>query len=245
MRNRFVFGNQVSASLAEGGGADREWLLTDGTGGYAMGTVAGLRTRRQHALLVTPDRKVALVTLDPVVTLTSGARVELAVHEWASGAIAPQGHQLLESFDLTDGVPRWRWRIGEVVVERELAMERGKAGVAVVHRVLAAPDPVGLTLGALVRGNCRLAGPGWQPDGVSWLGARTRQDNVHEDLWHAGTFTARLAAGEALEVSAWVGDPARRPPPATAVVSQARTRARRVVAAAKPADETDARLALA
>ena len=32
MRNRFVFGNQVSASLAEGGGADREWLLTDGTG---------------------------------------------------------------------------------------------------------------------------------------------------------------------------------------------------------------------
>src|SRR5436305_12293642 len=142
MRNQFVFGTQVSASLGEGGGADREWLLTDGTGGYAMGTVAGVRTRRQHALLVTPERKVALVTLDPVVTLTSGARVELAVHEWASRAVAPQGHRLLESFDLTEGVPRWRWRIGGVVVERELAMERGRTGVAVVHRMPAATEPV-------------------------------------------------------------------------------------------------------
>src|SRR5437588_2921763 len=196
MRTRapFVFGTQVCTSLTEGGGADREWLCSDGTGGYAMGTVAGLRTRRQHGLLVTADRKVALLTLDPVVTLTSGARVELAVHEWASGAVAPQGHQLLESFDLTDGVPRWRWRIGEVVVERELAMERGKAGVAVVHRVLAAPDPVGLTLGALVRGNCRLSGRGWQPDGVAGLGAGTGRGNVHEVPWPTGTVTARPAA---------------------------------------------------
>src|SRR2546421_11795011 len=144
MRNRFVFGNQVSASLAEGGGADREWLLTDGTGGYAMGTVAGLRTRRQHALLVTPDRKVALVTLDPVVTLTSGARVDLAVHEWASGAVAPQGHRLLESFDLADVGPPWRWRSRDVVIERELAMERGRPGSAAVHRGGAAPAPVRL-----------------------------------------------------------------------------------------------------
>ena len=157
-RARFVFGPQVCTSLGDGAGADREWLCGDGTGAFAMGTVAGLRTRRDHGLLVGADRAVGLLTLDPVVTLTSGARVELAVHEWSSGAVAPQGHQLLESFDLTDGVPRWRWRIGEVVLERELAMERGRCGVGVVHRVLAAPDPVGLTLGALVRGGCRLAG---------------------------------------------------------------------------------------
>src|SRR5256714_10929441 len=130
MRNRFVFGTQVCSSLAEGGGADREWLISDGTGGYASGTGAGLRTRRQHAVLVTAEQKVALVTLDPVVTLTSLARAELGVHEWASRAVAPQGQRLLESFDLTDGVPRWRWRVGDVVIERELAMERGRSAGA-------------------------------------------------------------------------------------------------------------------
>src|SRR2546429_880431 len=149
MRNTFVFGTQVSASLGEGGGADREWLLSDGTGGYAMGTVSGLRTRRQHALLVTAERKVALVTLDPVVTLTSGARVELAVHEWASGAVAPQGHRLLESFAQTDGRPRCRWRIGDGVIGRGLAMERGRPGTATVHRGVAPPGPGSVAPGAL------------------------------------------------------------------------------------------------
>jgi Glycogen debranching enzyme N terminal/Amylo-alpha-1,6-glucosidase len=269
-RGRFVFGTQVCTSLAEGAGADREWLCTDGTGGYAMGTVAGLRTRRQHGLLVTADRKVALLTLDPVMTLTSGARVELGVHQWMSGAVAPHGHLLLESFDLTDGVPRWRWRTGGVVVERELAMERGRTGVAVVHRVIAAAEPVELTLAALctwrdadagrtaagpppavepvaggvvVEGAYRIAGPGWRPGGTWWYGARTRDGR--EDLWHAGTFTTRLAAGDTREVCAWAGEPARRPPSATAVVSAARARARRLVAVAKPADEIDAHLALA
>src|SRR2546423_1269940 len=128
MRNRFVFGTQVCSSLAEGGGADREWLISDGTGGYASGTGAGLRTRRQHALLVTAEQKVALVTLDPVVTLTSLARAELGVHEWASRAVAPQGHRLLESFDLTDGVPRWRWRGGGRGVRRQPALGPRRAG---------------------------------------------------------------------------------------------------------------------
>jgi hypothetical protein len=47
---RIAFGPAVCTSLAEGG--DREWLVADGCGGYAMGTVCGLRTRRYHGLLV-------------------------------------------------------------------------------------------------------------------------------------------------------------------------------------------------
>ncbi len=57
--------------------AAREWLVTDGLGGYAMGTVGGLRTRRYHGLLVvageTPAaRHLGLVSLDPAVTLPGG-----------------------------------------------------------------------------------------------------------------------------------------------------------------------------
>src|SRR4051794_29928086 len=114
-----TFGPHACATPA---GFEAEWLVTDGLGGYATGTIAGLRTRRYHALLVTPERRVALAALDPVLRLTGGAEHRLAVHEWGSGAIDPAGHHLLESFELVDGVPRWRWRIGEYVLEREVAM---------------------------------------------------------------------------------------------------------------------------
>ncbi|MEV6349234.1 amylo-alpha-1,6-glucosidase [Actinoplanes sp. NPDC051851] len=131
----------------------REWLVTDGVGGYAMGTVAGLRTRRYHGLLVVSgknpaSRMLGVASLDAVITLPSGAVVRLATHEWASGAIEPRGHELLTEFALIDGVPRWRWRIGDVLIERELAMTHGRPAVAVVYRLLAG-GPVRITVQAL------------------------------------------------------------------------------------------------
>jgi predicted glycogen debranching enzyme len=148
---RIAFGPQVCGRLDEG--STREWLVPDGRGGYAMGTVSGLRTRRYHGLLVvagkTPaTRHLGLAALDPVITLPSGTRVRLGTHEWSDGAISPRGHELLASFELTDGLPRWRWRFGDVVLERELAMLPGRPSVAVVHRLLAG-GPITLTLEAL------------------------------------------------------------------------------------------------
>ncbi|GAA0809843.1 glycogen debranching enzyme N-terminal domain-containing protein [Spirilliplanes yamanashiensis] len=200
-------GPQTCATLS-GGGADREWLVTDGLGGYATGTVSGLRTRRYHALLVVADprtgvRHAGLASLDLTVTLPSGATVALHTHEWASGAVAPQGHRHLETFTLADGLPRWRWRVGDVVVERELAYAHGSPSLAVVHRVVAAPGPVGLSVAALctwrdahstrrasgpapvtrqvaggvvVEDAYRLAGPGWQPTGEWYLDAFARAE---------------------------------------------------------------------
>src|SRR6476660_1141729 len=71
----FTFGVQTCTGLSAG--ATREWLVADGLGGYASGTVSGLRTRRYHALQVvagdTPaSRRVGLVALDPVLRLPSG-----------------------------------------------------------------------------------------------------------------------------------------------------------------------------
>jgi predicted glycogen debranching enzyme len=230
------FGPATATSLAEG--ADREWLVADGLGGYATGTVCGLRTRRYHGLFVTAVdgpavRRLGLVALDPLLTLPSGAQVRLGVHEWAGGAVAPDGHRHLESFDLDDGVPRWRWRVGGVVLERELAFRHGRAELAVVHRVLAG-GPVTLALealvtwrdvhgerhgdgplpvehhagGALVDGAFRIAGPGWSPDGVWYRGVHARREverglAAEEDVWLAGRFTASLDVGDVLPVTAW------------------------------------------
>ncbi|WP_305786858.1 amylo-alpha-1,6-glucosidase [Symbioplanes lichenis] len=261
----------ITGSLAADGGAGWEWLVTDGTGGFATGTVAGLRTRRYHSLLTVADpatgvRHTALAALDLTLTLPSGARVPLYTHQWESGAVSPEGHRHLETFTLADGLPRWRWRVGDVVVERELALAYGRPALAVVHRVVAAPEPVGLAVaaictwrdahgeryatgpaldveqladGAVVAGAYRISGPGWQPGGGWHLGAWHREEAgrglvATEDLFLAGTFVDRLGEGGTLEISAWAGDLARRPPAAPpAVIAAAHDRARSLITTAQ------------
>ncbi|SBT47260.1 amylo-alpha-1,6-glucosidase [Micromonospora narathiwatensis] len=199
------FGPQVCGELPAA--SSREWLVTDGLGGYAMGTVGGLRTRRYHGLLAVAgetaaSRRIGLVSLDPTVVLPTGGRVRLGAHEWSTGVVDPRGFELLERFDLTDGVPRWRWRIGDLVIEREIAMAYGRPCVAVVHRLVSG-GPVRLDLaaactwrdahgerradgpaprlepvagGAVIEGAFRLAGPDWTPEGQWWLGVHHREE---------------------------------------------------------------------
>jgi predicted glycogen debranching enzyme len=267
-----AFGPQICTDPI--GGSAREWLLPDGLGGYAMGTVTGLRTRRYHGLLVvsgaTPaSRMLGLAALDAVVTLPSGARVRLGCHEWAGGVIDPRGHELLTSFELIDGVPRWRWRIGDVVIEREIATVHGRAAVTVVHRQIAG-GPVRITLealcawrnahgeqgsslsvaptvdGCVVENAYRIAGPGFASAGEWFEGFRYREEAArglqdHEDLWYAGSF--RSALESPVEVVAWAGDLSSRPAPGA--VDAARRRNRGIVAAAAPADHVEAALVLA
>ncbi len=197
-----AFGRQVCGSLDEA--STREWLVCDGLGGFAMGTVAGLRTRRYHGLLVVATqppigRRMGLASLDPVLVL-GDRRVRLGVHEWAGGAVEPTGFQHLVSFDLEDGVPRWRWSVGDVVLEREVAMVHGRPAVGVTHRLLRAPGTVRLELEALCiwrdvhgerfgdgpptmkslpdgfvfEGAYRVVGPGFEPGGAWYRGVRYR-----------------------------------------------------------------------
>jgi hypothetical protein len=188
--------------------------------------------------------------------------VPLYAHEWATGVVAPDGHLRLETFELVDGLPRWRWRVGDVVVERELAMRHGHPSVAVVHRVVSAPGPVGLAVaamctwrdaagsrhaggaalkleqvsgGVVVEDAYRVDGPGWQPGGEWHLDAHTRTEPATEDLWFAGAYFERTNPGGTMEISAWSGDLQTRPPAPAAVIEQARQRNRRLVAGAPSA----------
>src|SRR3954453_10390239 len=144
-------GPQACGTLEEA--ALREWLVADGVGGYAMGTVAGLRTRRYHGLLaVAVDgpgaRMLGLASLDPVLFI--GQRmIRLGGHEWQDGSVAPDGFNHLDSFELRDGVPRWRWAVDNVIVEAELAMSHGRPLVGVHYRIVRAPAPVRLEIEAL------------------------------------------------------------------------------------------------
>jgi predicted glycogen debranching enzyme len=270
---RIALGRQVCGTLDEA--ASREWLVTDGRGGYACGTVAGLRTRRYHALLVVPagrSRQVGLVGLDAVVVI-GDQRVRLSTHEWDGGVVDPRGHELLASFDLDDGVPRWRYDLGPVQVEVEVAMDHGRSAVAVVHRLVAgsarievtplctwrdqhgdrfagaAPDVADADDGFVFESAYRVAGPDWAPGG-SWVrGSHQREEAARglgatEDLWAAGTFTAELDAGGELAVTAAAGTDAP-PPDGVAVVRRARHRATAVAERAGATEDVDRILARA
>ena len=201
---RMAFGRQICGTLGEA--ATREWLVTDGVGGYAMGTVAGLRTRRYHGLLVVPvdgpaARRLGLAALDPVL-IAGDRRVRLATDEWAGGSVDPAGHVHLASFELDHGVPCWRWHLGDVVLEREVAMTRARTAVVVRHRLVAAAAPCRLEVtplctwrdyhgdrhaagdpevtavdgGFVFESAFRVRGPGWRPGGQWYLGARLREE---------------------------------------------------------------------
>ncbi len=123
----------------------REWLVTNGLGGYAAGTVAGTLTRRYHGLLIAPlqpGRRLVFAKADA--TLVDGEReIPLFSNRWAGGVINPHGYVHLESFHLEGRMPVWRYAIGNVVLEQCVWMESGANTTYVAWRL--APESIGYT----------------------------------------------------------------------------------------------------
>jgi glycogen debranching enzyme len=126
----------------------REWLVTNGLGGYASGTIAGATTRRYHGLLVAalrpPVARTVLVTkVDEEVSLADGQRIALGTNEYADGTISPAGYVYLEEFALEGSVARFRYRLdGGIVLEKRIWMEHGRNTTYVRYRLVELP-PIG------------------------------------------------------------------------------------------------------
>jgi len=138
------------ATLADrDGDLAREWLVTNGLGGYALGTLCGATTRSYDGLLVAAtrppvERRVLVAKLEEVVTLADGTTVELGTNEWADGTIAPRGYQRLVGFALEGSIPRWTFRLGDgATLEKRLWMEHGQNLTYVQYRFVAAPAHTG------------------------------------------------------------------------------------------------------
>jgi glycogen debranching enzyme len=86
-------GRDVCGDLAAG--EQREWLVTNGIGGFASGTLAGSLTRRYHGLLAAalqpPLGRTALVTKIDEVVRCGATSVPLGTNRWSSGAVDPCG----------------------------------------------------------------------------------------------------------------------------------------------------------
>jgi predicted glycogen debranching enzyme len=135
----------------------REWLVHNGIGGFAAGTVSGVLSRRYHGLLIAalspPLGRTLLVShLDETVTL-AGETYPLGCSRWASGAITGGGQRFLERFTLEGQVPAWTYAPGDALLEKRIYMapERNTTYVQyTLRRGSASGRPLSLRVKALV-----------------------------------------------------------------------------------------------
>ncbi len=115
----------------------REWLLTNGLGSFASGTVSDARTRTYHGWLIAaldpPSRRTLLLShLDSSLEV-AGKVIALETNFWASGTVDPTGYRLLRSFEL-EPVPTWTWGEDNWQLTRQMVMPYGGAAECGVRR---------------------------------------------------------------------------------------------------------------
>lgn len=117
----------------------REWLVTNGLGGYASGTIAGVATRRYHGLLIaalpTPiGRTVMLSHLGEWLQLPDRRVIRLAGEERPEAPY--ELPEVLTEFRLEMGLPVWRYHVGDVHLEKRILLPYGQNTVHVNYRML-------------------------------------------------------------------------------------------------------------
>ncbi|MHB9026584.1 MAG: amylo-alpha-1,6-glucosidase [Armatimonadota bacterium] len=132
----------------------REWILTNGVGGYASASLCGMSTRRYHGLLVAalrpPGMRTLLVAkLEETVHL-AGEVYPLSTNQYP-GVIHPQGYRHLREFALADDGVTMRFSVDGVEVEKRIQTVQGENTTHVHYRNCGA-KPILLTLTALVNG---------------------------------------------------------------------------------------------
>jgi predicted glycogen debranching enzyme len=128
-----------------------EWLVTNGLGSYASGTISGVPTRRFHSLLTVnlPDpfgRYVMLNQLSELVRFPDGTIQKIGGKEWAGETLVLPGMTGLREFRLEDGLPVWRYEIASHVIEKSLLMPYMSNTVHVKYRLVSGIGPVRLKI---------------------------------------------------------------------------------------------------
>jgi len=126
----------------------REWLETNGIGGFASGTINGCNTRRYHGLLVAatkpPVGRLVLLSKFEETLIVNGTSYELGTNRYP-GTVHPQGFQFLKAFRL-DPFPVITFRVDGIEIEKTLFMVQGENTTVIEYALKSAPDSVTLKL---------------------------------------------------------------------------------------------------
>jgi predicted glycogen debranching enzyme len=198
-----------------------EWLVTNGLGGYAFGTVAGPATRVYHGLLVAalspPVGRTMLVGGLVEWATVGGQRFALHAHEYADGTIDQHGYRRLTSFRLEGARPVLTYALGDVRIEKRVWMPDGANTTYVRYSSVGADRPIELELTPLTTfrdhdapghevdgipaGPLRILAPGgtFAPAGRWFRGFRHREETARglddrSDLWAVGEVRLTVSA---------------------------------------------------
>jgi len=130
---------------------DAEWLVTNGLGGYASGTVAGVNTRRYHGLLVAAlpnpiGRLVMLNHLTERICIAGDEPSALGGEERVAGRLDSEVARRLAGFRLEAGLPVWDYEWGGVRIEKRVFMSHKQNTVYVRYCLTSGDGPVRLEL---------------------------------------------------------------------------------------------------
>src|SRR3954464_466796 len=120
---------------------NREWIVTNGLGGYASGSLGGAVTRRYHGLLIAAlpaplGRVVIWNYLSDSLRFSDGESISLAGEERAGGQLHLYGADHLREFRLEDGLPVWIYQVRDIVLEKRVILPHLQNTVHVSYRIL-------------------------------------------------------------------------------------------------------------
>lgn len=155
---KFDFGREVCGDLPVA--MKREWLVTNGIGGFASGTIANVLTRRYHGLLMAAlnpplGRTLLLAKLDETAEYDgtypdSGRFYPLYTNRWEDGTVDGNGHVYLDRFHLEGTTPVWTFALANALLEKRIWMQPGANTTYVQYRLTRATGPLSLSIKALV-----------------------------------------------------------------------------------------------
>lgn len=106
----------------------REWLETNGIGGFANGTISGANSRRYHGILTAatkpPLGRITMLSKFEETLIIDGKSYELSSNQYP-GAINPEGYKYIKSFALAP-FPRWIYEVGGIEIEKSIFMVHGQ-----------------------------------------------------------------------------------------------------------------------
>ncbi|MEL6259871.1 MAG: amylo-alpha-1,6-glucosidase [Cyanobacteria bacterium J06626_6] len=146
------FGRDLCGDLAQS--TEREWLITNGIGGYGCGTISGMLTRCYHGLLVAAlkpplERTLLLTKLDETANYL-GKPFPLSCDRWSGGTTTGHGYRHLERFHLSGTTPTWTYSCADAQLQKRIWMQPGENTTYTQYALHRATAPFTLTIKALV-----------------------------------------------------------------------------------------------
>ncbi|WP_419418508.1 amylo-alpha-1,6-glucosidase [Legionella sp. D16C41] len=128
-----------------------EWLITNGLGGYASNSVAGITTRKYHGYLVAAlpppyGRTIMLNHLHEEVITDQQETFLISCHEQSDGNISLAGMKYLQEFYLDYGLPVWRYNIDGLIIEKRIILIHRQNTVQITYKLIKGADKVFLNI---------------------------------------------------------------------------------------------------